>query len=231
MEILDTASSPENGVHFTDAELLPVQTALKTKLFKRTEDSQEAREAKFQVMYTALSEVFGIPEVKISTVQMPARCSGLAQFRPESNIVLTEKYLSLVTVLSGFARALAYHKPELAPRYNEETGERVSAGLTPSNFSLSMFKEAAPEMFEAAKNNGRLGHTSVPYTDNGRLSSRTGEPIEHGEDTPEGATTDLPTPPAPGAQTQTPPAPQPPAQRPDVDPENRSDRGNGLGED
>ncbi len=232
MEILDTASSPENMVHFTDAELAPVILALTTKLFRRTAETYEVRVAKFQTMITQLSEVFGIPEVRVAGVV--DRRMGYAEFEPGGNTIATEKHLSLVTVLHGFAVAVIYHKPELQGTVNEETLERTGY-LRPDAFALSMFKQAAPQMFEEAKNRGRLYGTSVPYTDDGRLTQegaeREAEAPHTGEDAPpEGGTTDLPAPPPAQRPVQPPQRPLPPVQRPDIDPENR-DRGNGRGED
>jgi hypothetical protein len=76
-------------------------------------------------------------------------------------------------------------------------------GLEPLAFGLSAFKQAAPRMFEEAKTNGRLEGTLVPYTDGGRIKPQAPEPFD--ED---------------GGSI-----------RPDIDPENRPDRGNGRGED
>lgn len=232
MEIQDTASSPENMVHFTDVELAPVVRALTTKLFRRSSESYEVRVVKFQAMFTALSEVFGIPEVKV--VGVVERQMGYLDFEPGGNTVATEKHLSLVTCLHGFAMALLHHKPELRAQIDPATFEQTAPGLRPDGFALSMFKQAAPQMFEEAKNRGRLYGTSVPYTDDGRLTQDgqvrgAEEAPSTGEDAaPEGATTDLP--PAPPAHRPVQPPQRPPVQRPDIDPENR-DRGNGRGED
>lgn len=237
MEILDTTSSPENGVHFSDAEIAVVKKALHTKLFRRSAESYEVRLPKFQLMVTELSEVFGIPEVKLDTG--PERAPGYVQFKPESNTIVTEKFLSLVTTLFGFARALHHHKPELRPDLMQlVAGVSQRDKLDPMAFALSAYKQAAPRMFEDAKTRGRLYGTNMPYTDDGRLaqgqSEGAGDPIENtGEDSaPEGGTTDLP--PEPRRRRETPPQrPTPPSdgQRPDIDPENLRDRGNGRGED
>jgi hypothetical protein len=234
MEILDTASSLENAVDFTDAEVAVVKKALHTKLFRRGIDSPAERLAKFQLMVTELSELFGIPQVRLATG--PEREPGFVAFNPEANTLMTEAYLSLVTTLFGFGLALTFHKPELRGEYDMENDRVVRPGLHPMAFALALYKQAAPRMFEEAKSRGRLCGTSVEYTDDGRLTAERRAAAEAadaepnlddtGEDSaPEGGTTDLPA-----------PAPrriQPPrrAQRPDVDPENRADRGNGLGED
>lgn len=237
MEILDTASSPENGVHFSDAEITVVKKALSTKLFRRSVDSHEVRLAKFQVMITELSGVFEIPEVKLDTG--PERSPGYVHFKPESNTIMTEKFLSLVTTLFGFARALHHHKPELRPDFMQLlAGVSQRDKLDPLAFALSAYKQSAPAMFEEAKRRGRLSGTSVDYTDDGRITRECAAAHESedatGEDAPpEGGTTDLP--PEPRSRRVTPPRrPTPPSsngQRPDIDPENLRDRGNGRGED
>lgn len=229
MEILDTASSPENGVCFSDAEIAIVKKALHTKLFRRSLENLEVRLPKFQALVTELSEAFGIPEVRLMTG--PVREVGYAKFKAESNTIETEQFLSLVTVLFGFALALHHHKPELRPDLMEMLSGVSQAGkLMPLAFALSAYKQAAPMMFEDAKSRGRLVGTSTPYTDDGRLQANNalngGEEPEQstGEDSaPEGGTTDLP--PTPRARRIQ------PLQRPDIDPENSLDRGNGRGED
>ena len=101
----------------------------------------------------------------------------------------------------------------------------VSGGFDPLAFGLSAFKQAAPRMFETAKNAGRLVGTSVEYTDNGRITAETraadgdddsGDSLDD-DDITEDASSPLP--------------PSAPRQVADVDPENRVDRGHGLGED
>lgn len=229
MEILDTASSPENGVHFSDAEIAVVKKALHAKLFRRAAESYEVRLPKFQQMVTELSEMFGIPEVKV--VGVVERSTGYGVFNRETNTIETEKFLSLTTVLFTFAVALMTHKPELAPSMAEIfEGADMSGKLQPLAFALSAFKQAAPRMFDDAKARGMLIGTSTPYTDDGRIRPVVEgalPPEETGEtDAPEGATQELPNPnPAPQSrQNRT-------SQRPDIDPENRVDRGNGAGED
>lgn len=233
MEILDTASSPENGVHFSDAEIAVVKKALSTKLFRRSIDSHEVRLAKFQVMITELSGAFEIPEVKLDTG--PVRAPGYVEFKPESNTIVTEKFLSLVTTLFGFARALHYHKPALRPDLMQiVAGVSQRDKLDPLAFALSMFKQAAPRMFDDAKARGRLCGTNVLYTDDGRITreqttTTDADTTSTGEDVaPEGGTTDLP--PLPSRHVTPPRRPQS-NQQPDIDPENLRDRGNGRGED
>jgi hypothetical protein len=231
MEILDTASSPENGVCFSDVEIAIVKKALHTKLFRRSLESLEVRLPKFQTLVSELSEVFGIPEVRLTTG--PVREVGYAKFKAESNTIETEQFLSLVTTLFGFALALHHHKPEMAPNILEMLSGVSQAGkLMPLAFALSAYKQAAPRMFEDAKLRGRLVGTTTPYTDDGRLPAS--NPINGGDEpatgtgedsAPEGATTDLPAP-----QSRRIQHPQT-GQQPDIDPENSLDRGNGRGED
>lgn len=159
MEILDTASSLENAISFADDEIVIVKRALKSKLYRRDENP-EVRQAKFQTMLTALSEKFGIPEVRLEMVD--GNCVGWA-YQPEANKILAARY-SLVSVLDGFAEALLFAKNQgVAP------GEAPRLAFNPLAFGLSAFKQAAPRMFEEAKFSGRLVGTNVPYTDGGRL--------------------------------------------------------------
>ena len=161
MEILDTASSLENAISFADDEIAIVKRALKTKLYRRDE-SREVRQTKFQTMLTALSEKFGIPEVRLEMVD--GDWIGWT-YQPEANKILAARY-SLVSILDGFAEALLFAKNQgLAP------GETPRLAFNPLAFGLSAFKQAAPRMFEEAKFSGRLVATNVPYTDGGRLQS------------------------------------------------------------
>lgn len=238
MEILDTASSPENAVSFSDAEIAVVKKALHTKLFRRSTESVEVRLPKFQALVTELSEVFNIPQVRLEVG--PEREPGYAEFKSESNTIVTEKFLSLVTTLCGFAVALTYHKPELRVNVLElMMGVEQRGKLSPLAFALSAYKQAAPRMFEDAKGRGRLVGTSTPYTDDGRLPSNNPynggdappEPSTGEDAAPEGATTDLPPAPRPAPRRIQPPRRPASGQTPDVDPENLRDRGNGRGED
>lgn len=159
MEILDTASSLENAISFADDEIAIVRSALKSKLYRRDE-ARDVRQAKFQTMLTALSEKFGIPEVRLEMVD--GDWVGWV-YQPEANKVLAARY-SLVSILDGFAEALMFAKNQgLAP------GEPPRLAFNPMAFGLSGFKQAAPGMFEEAKFSGRLVGTNVEYTDGGRL--------------------------------------------------------------
>lgn len=230
MEILDTASSLENTVSFSEAEVNVVKAALKTKLFVQTEPL-EVRTAKFAALVTALAEAFGVPQLnlRVEAHQQPGYCG----FDGETNSVLINQRFSLTNTLVSFALAMVHHKPELMPRPTsmEEAVALMGAGhFNPLAFALSMFKEAAPRMFESAKMAGRLVGTNVPYTDNGRLTAELRAEQERIDDEGDDSVTDdnHPTPPP----TQR-PAPRAPTDRqlPDIDIENRRDRGNGLGED
>ena len=159
MEYLDTASSPENAIAFTDEEIEIVKRALKSKLYRRDEPL-EARLAKFQAMLTALSDSFQIPEVRLELSD--GDWIGW-EYLPEANKVVVARF-SLVSVLDGFAQALLFHKNQgLPPDATPRLAFPVLA------FGLSAFKQAAPIMFDAAKMSGRLVATSVPFTDGGRL--------------------------------------------------------------
>ena len=228
MEILDTASSLENTVSFSEAEVNVVKAALKTKLFVQTEPL-EVRTAKFAALVTALAEAFGVPQLnlKVEAHQQPGYCG----FDGETNSVLINQRFSLTNTLVGFAAAMVHHKPELMPRPTsmEEAGALMSAGhFNPMAFALSMFKEAAPRMFESAKMAGRLVGTNVEYTDGGRLTAERHAEQERIDDEGDDSVTDDNHPTPPPTQRPAPRAQNPAA---DIDPENRRDRGNGLGED
>lgn len=217
MEILDTASSDENRIAFDDAETVIVKTALKTKLFARAEP-KEVRVAKFKVMLDALAVKFEVPQLEFAVLDNDL--PGFGGFKPDGNVITINTRFSLTTTLFAFGVALYYHKPTL-----HGTQENPSQ-FNPWAFALSMFKQAAPVMFETAKNSGRLMGTNVPYTDGGRYpisSVSTGV-----DDDDDDVTDNHPTPPPF-------PAPRPaPRQAPsaDIDPELRGDydRGNGIGE-
>jgi hypothetical protein len=206
MENLETASTAETCVGFDEDEVAVVKKALATKLYLKSEDL-EVRKQKWQVLLTDLSEKFGVPEVQLHIVEEGHKYSdraGFGRYDPDMNTLVTNKRFSLTTLLSRFAVALRVAK-----------GEEL-AWLNPSKFALSLFKAAAPEMFNLAKTSGRLMGTDQLFTDGGKISRedaerRAGmrEPEEYTDDEPEGAEGDV---------------------GPDVDPENR-DRGNGPGED
>ena len=213
MEFLDTASSDENRVDFADDEIQIVKTALHTKLFRRDESVDE-RTAKFKALIDALATKFGLPQLTLEVADNEE--AGWGTFDRNANKIIINRRFSLTTTLFCFGVALVIHKPEVQ-------AAMVAGHYNPMAFALSLFKQSAPRMFEQAKNAGRLAGTSVPYTDGGRMpinGESMGVDDDDGDDVP-------PTP----RQHPLPPPRTPPSQRPDIDPENRKDRGNGLGED
>lgn len=190
----------ENHVTFAEDEISIVKTALKTKLYRRDEPT-EVRVGKFQVMLTALSEKFGIPEVRFQKVD--GNWVG-ANFDPETNRIEASRY-SLVSIMMAFGDALRFHK-------NQQLAEGAEPfRLNPLGFGLCAFKQAAPIMYQTAKDAGRLVIPGgAPYTGDGDLGlpdlgdSSSDDVDEQHDDVP--------------------------PMRPDIDPENR-DRGNGRGED
>jgi hypothetical protein len=164
MEILDTASSLENTISFSEDEIAIVKAALKSKLYRRDEP-RDVRVRKFQAMLTALSEKFEIPEVRLEMVDG----DGVGWiYEAEANRILAARF-SLVSILDGFAEALMFARNRGLP-----AGAPPRMVFNPLAFGLSAFKQAAPEMFDDAKHAGKLVGTSVPYTDNGRLRSARG---------------------------------------------------------
>lgn len=165
MEYLDTASSLEHAISFDEDEIAIVKRALKSKLYRR-EEPLELRESKFQAMLTALSDKFGIPEVRLEMVN--GDWVGW-QYLPEANKVVASRF-SLVSILDGFAQALLWHKNQ-----GLAEGQPPRLAFPVLAFGLSAFRQAAPEMFSEAKRSGRLIATSVDYTDGGRLQNERGE--------------------------------------------------------
>ena len=231
MEILDTASSLENTISFDAAEIGIVKVALKTKLFKRDE-SVEVRTAKFAALINALAEKFGVPQLALRVEEHEQ--AGFAKFDPETNTVVINRRFSLTNTLCAFGSAMMHHKPELVGEAPTDMAGLVAlmgpGRFNPMSFALSLFKQAAPIMFDSAKAAGRLTGTNVPYTDGGRMTAESSSEFlgnDDGEHDDDNVTdNNHPAPP------QAPRAPRPtPPQSADVDPENRRDRGNGLGED
>lgn len=205
MEYNREAQMPEDAVRFSEDEIAIVKTALKTKLYRRDEP-RELRVGKWQVMLTALSEKFGVPEVRLE-IQDGDRIG--AWFQPEANKIVAERY-SLVSILMAFSNALFFHKNQGINLEDENV--QLNYSVDALAFGLSAFKQAAPIMFETAKNAGRLCGTSVPYTDGGRIQP--GDLLGgDSDDDVDDEHDDVPP------------------MRPDIDPENRPDRGNGRGED
>jgi hypothetical protein len=158
MEILDTASSFENTISFSEAEVAVVKTALKTKLFVKTE-SVEIRAAKYKALVDGLCVAFGIAPLTLAVD--PHKDFGYHVWQPETNTLRINVRFSLTNTLAGFADALAYRKPELWQQAAAAEGTGASTFGT-LQFALSMFKAAAPAMFEEAKRMGRLSGVSVP---------------------------------------------------------------------
>lgn len=198
MQVNMNAESFDQHVTFAEDEIVIVKTALKTKLY-RQEESEEVRVGKFQVMLTALSEKFGIPEVRF--VKTGGNMIG-AGYDPETNRITADRY-SLVSIIMAFGVALMFHK-------NQNLADGAEPlRLDPLCFGLCAFKQAAPQMFETARAAGRMVIPGgAPYTGDGDVD---------GPDDDDSVDTD--------GDDDTPPM------RPDIDPENRPDRGNGRGED
>ena len=232
MEINDTASSRESMITFNDDEVLIVKTALKTKLFK-ADESKEVRTAKFQTMLAGLSEKFEVPEPKLVIVDGDDKPG--ADYKRDDNTIIAERF-SLVSILAAFACAVleAKHGEELRAQANQMmeamlTGRDFTPeviGFDPIAFGLSMFKQVAPRMFETAKAAGRLMGTSVDYTDNGKITEARRAAELAGENVSDDGHESIVEESNSPTQTDT-----LPRQAPDLDPENRVDRGSGLGED
>lgn len=195
----------EDMVRLSDDEIQVVKDALKTKLFKRDEPD-EVRLGKFQTLVTALCEKFQVPEVRLelNTEAEIADRPGWLSYNGDENRLYINKRFSLATTLTGLGFALVHHKGSAG------MGELLG-GLDRNRllgfiggFGVSVFKQAAPKMFKAAKDAGKLmGYEESPYTDGGRL------PVDNefnprGEESNEGDDCDT-------------------HEAPDIDPENRTD--------
>jgi hypothetical protein len=145
----------QDRIKFAEGEIEVIKKALKTKLFRADED-EEIRAAKYQAMLDDLAAQFSIPAPKLEKV--PGDEPGYT-YDPDTNTIQVQRF-SLVSILDGFANAFQFHT---------EHGEADGAsGEFILSFGLSAFKQAAPAMFESARQAGRLMGVDVLYTDGGR---------------------------------------------------------------
>lgn len=208
MEYQDTASSLDRKFTFSESELAAVRTALKTKLYDSSE-STEVRQAKWKALLSALCTAFDIEVVGLEFEKGgDADKPGYGTYCPDSKVITIGSRYSLVTLLHFFSIALL-HAKQTDPEF---VAMMQSAGFQAGwefggAFSLSFFREAAPKMFEKAKLEGKL---LIP--EQMEAAGRQGErrPAPEDDERPE---------------------PRPGSTLPDIDPENRVDRGNGFGED
>ncbi len=152
MQIVNRAGPLQDRIKFSEGEIAVIRKALHAKLFKHDEDD-EIRTAKYQVMLEELAELFSIPAPKLENG--PGDEPGYT-FDADTNSIVVQRY-SLVSILDGFANAFQFHTEN-----GEVSGEFILS------FGLSAFKQAAPTMFETARQAGRLMGVDVLYTDGGR---------------------------------------------------------------
>jgi hypothetical protein len=214
----------EDMYDFTLTERGIIQRALRTKLYRKDE-STEVRLEKWNVMLAELSEHYGIPTVRLD-INTDGDEPG-ADYDPGSNLIVAQRF-SLVSVLCAFGAALIHN--------NKMEGAYTGLPFMdprPMGFCLSFFKQAAPIMFQTAKENGRLMGTDALYTDGGKISEEEARRRAAGPNLAElfGQILGQQQPGAQATQDEEPHEGTPDIQMPDIDPENLKDRGNGLGED
>jgi len=159
MQIMSSEGAYEDRIKFDEDEVAIVKKALHAKLFCRNE-GLPVRTEKWQTLLNELADKFAIPAPKLDATlgEIPGY-----SYEVETNTIHVQvgeiRNFSLVSTLDGFAEALQ-HRTE---------GENVNPKFVIA-FGLSMFKAAAPRMFEAAKAAGRLMYTDSEYTDGGRIA-------------------------------------------------------------
>jgi hypothetical protein len=178
MEYQDTASSFDRKFTFTDQEVGAVQAGLKTGLYNEGEDLV-TRQAKWKALVTGLSSAFGIPEVGLEFHSGgTAGETGYGSYCPDSKVITVGSRFSLVTLLHFFTVALLHAKQEDPVFVAMIQGAGFgSGGEIAAAFALSLFREAAPIMYQKAKDGGKLmffqqmeAHRSAPQPD-GRSTS------------------------------------------------------------
>jgi hypothetical protein len=157
MEYQDTASSFDHKFTFCETELGAIKAGLKTKLY--VEDGELCvRQAKWKALLDGLCSAFDIPAVGLEFQSGPeAAKPGFGGYCSSSKTITIGSRFSLVTLLHFFAVALLDAKREDADfiQMIRNTGFMDPQELAAA-FSLSLFREAAPKMYEAAKLSGKL---------------------------------------------------------------------------
>jgi hypothetical protein len=207
MEYQDTASSMDRKFSFTEGEVGVIKSGLKTKLFV-ADEPRPARETKWKALLLSLCGEFSIPEVHLEFDATQAE-PGWGKYCQASKTITMGARFSLTTLLHFFAVALMDARQGDAEFVAMIRGaEFHSPAEVAAAFSLSLFREAAPKMYEAAKLSGRIMFFQEPAVSGPRRAQP--QQDDSIDDEPE---------PAPGSTVA------------DIDPENRVDRGNGFGED
>ena len=125
-----------------EGALAIVRAGLKTKLWR---GAPGERLEKLRALNRQLSEFYGVPacEVSVRSTQMGPH------YQPGANSIVLDK-VSVVSYLHEFGHHLLHCR------------RKPQQEVFPRTFSLSLFYQAAPRMFEAARQSGRL-----LYTDDG----------------------------------------------------------------
>ena len=157
MEYQDTASSFDRKFTFTDAEIGAVRAGLKTGLYNSGEDLT-VRQEKWRALVASLAEAFSLPPVSLEfEIGEKASQPGFGKYCPDSRTITLGTRFSLVTMLHFFTMAILHTKQEdpafvaMIQGAGFGSGEEIAAA-----FSLSLFREAAPAMYQKAKDDGKL---------------------------------------------------------------------------
>lgn len=126
-------------MRFPDGALAVVRGALKTKLWR---GQPAERLEKLRALNSQLSEFYGVPACSVAVRNTPVG----PHYVPGSNAIVLDK-VSLVS----WAHEFAHHLLHCRRKPQQE--------IFPRAFSLSLFFQAAPRMFEAARQSGRLLYT------------------------------------------------------------------------
>lgn len=208
MEYQDTASSLERMFTFTEAELTPIRQALAGDLYNK-EEPRTTRQVKWANLLTALCPVFGLSPLRLK-FDLLADKPGAGTYLPADKVIIIGKRYSLVTLFHYFFMAILDAKKDDAAFVSMIRNSGKDLNTIMLGFAYSLFREASPERFEEAKRSGLLVHLKAREQAGHTTTRRAPEPEQEFEEEAE---------PSPGSM------------RPDIDPENRIDRGNGLGED
>lgn len=126
-------------MRFPDGALAVVRAALKTKLWRGT---PEERLEKIRALNMQMSEFYSVPVCTVTVRSTPVG----PHYLPGSNAIVLDK-VSLVS----WAHEFGHHLLHCRRKPQQE--------IFPRAFSLSLFYQAAPRMFAAAREAGRLLYT------------------------------------------------------------------------
>jgi hypothetical protein len=144
MKVKSLEGPLEDRYELEEQEIAAVKRALKTKLWDKDE-SKEARLPKFQKLVDELSEALGLepaPKLVLNAEMVNQDAVGAQEVVEEDKIYLGR--LSLVSVINAVGRMWRI-------KTEGDVNGHFSVG-----FGLAAFKQAAPRLFAAAKEDGKL---------------------------------------------------------------------------